>query len=223
MSRWMAGLLGIAVIMMSGCAINFATRSPWDVQQLAELSDQLEQFKTLARLKADEADQLRQAKGMLEQRLSSSEVSVGYDARGLVTRMLDQVLFDSGKAELRGGAFPVLDKVAQVLQQVADQPVGVEGHTDNVPIKYSGWADNKALSYARAKAVSEYLISKHGMDPERLTPIGYGEERPIASNGTAEGRQKNRRVEIIILPQASGRSYEAEAERESPSRRGYAK
>ena len=223
MSRWIAGLLGLGLFASAGCAVNFAKRSPWDIQQLAELSDQLEQFKTLARLKAEEADELRKAKDLLDQRLGSSEASVGYDERGLVTRMLDQVLFDSGKAELRGGAFPVLDKVAQVLQQVPDQPVGVEGHTDNVPIKYSGWADNKALSYARAKAVSEYLISKHGMDPERLTPIGYGEERPIASNGTAEGRQKNRRVEIIILPQASGRSYEAEAERESPAKHRYAK
>ena len=223
MRPWLAGLMGLAMLSATGCAITFAKRSPWDIQQLAELSDQLEQFKTLARLKAEEADELRKAKDLLDQRLGSSEASVGYDERGLVTRMLDQVLFDSGKAELRGGAFPVLDKVAQVLQQVPDQPVGVEGHTDNVPIKYSGWADNKALSYARAKAVSEYLISKHGMDPERLTPIGYGEERPIASNGTAEGRQKNRRVEIIILPQASGRSYEAEAERESPTKHRYSK
>ena len=211
MSHRTAGMLGIAVIMLSGCAINFATRSPWDVQQLAELSDQLEQFKTLARLKADEADQLRQAKGMLEQRLSSSEVSVGYDARGLVTRMLDQVLFDSGKAELRWGASSVLDKVAQVLKSTPNQPVGIEGHTDNVPIKVSGWADNKALSLARANAVVEYLTQKGGLDPAHLTAIGYGEERPITSNNTAASRQKNRRVEIIIMPKASGGAYKAEA------------
>ena len=214
MSRGMAGMLGIAVMMMSGCAINFATRSPWDVQQLAELSDQLEQFKTLARLKADEADQLRQAKGMLEQRLgSSSEVSLGYDARGLVTRMLDQVLFDSGKAELRWSANGMLDKVAQVLKSASDQPVGVEGYTDNEPIKHSGWADNKALSVARANAVVEYL-TRQGIEPARLTAIGYGEERPIASNGTAAGRQKNRRVEIVIMPKASGGAYKAEARHE---------
>ena len=212
MSRWMAGILGIAVIVLSGCAINFANRSPWDIQQLAELSDQLEQFKTLARLKADEADQLRQAKAMLEQRLSSSsEVSVGYDERGLVARMLDQVLFDSGKAELRWSANGVLDKVAQVLKSAPDQPVGVEGHTDNVPIKHSGWADNKALSLARANAVVEYL-TQQGIDSSRLTAIGYGEERPIVSNGTAAGRQKNRRVELVIMPKASGGAYKAEAQ-----------
>ena len=224
MRRSLAGMLACIMLSATGCAITFAKRSPWDIQQLAELSDQLEQFKTLARLKAEEADELRKAKGLLDQRLGSSEASIGYDERGLVTRMLDQVLFNSGKAELRSGAFAVLDKVAQVLQQVPDQPVGIEGHTDNVPIKYSGWEDNKALSHARAKAVMEYLVSKHNIEPERLNAIGYGEERPIESNDTAAGRQKNRRVEIIILPQASGRSYEAEAERESPRHgRGYAK
>ncbi len=221
MRRWLAGVMGMALVAGTGCALTFAKRSPWDIQQLAELSDQLEQFKTLARLKSDEADELRRAKVLLEQRLGSSDVSVGYDERGLVTRMLDRVLFDSGKAQLRRSASPVLDKVAQVLSEVPSQPIGVEGHTDNVPIKYSGWANNKALAYARANAVVGYLVDKHGIDPDRLTPIGYGEERPLASNDTPEGRQQNRRVEIIILPRASGKSYEAEAERESRS--GYAK
>ena len=215
MKRWMAGVVGIALVASAGCAVRFAKRSPWDIQQLAELSDQLEQFKTLARLKSEEADQLRKAKELLEQRLSSSEVSVGYDERGLVTRMLDQVLFDSGKAQLRRSAYPVLDKVAKVLQEVSDQPIGIEGHTDNQPIKHSGWESNKALSVARANAVAEYLIQKQGVDPARLTTIGYGEEHPLASNDTVAGRQKNRRVEIIILPQSSGKAYEEEAERVS--------
>jgi chemotaxis protein MotB len=198
---------------LSGCAVNFSKRSPWDIQQLTQLSDELEQFKTLAQLKAEEAEQLRQAKSELEQRLSSSEASVGYDERGLVTRMLDSVLFDSGKARLRGGAFPVLDNVAAVLQQVPDQPIGIEGHTDNQPIRRSNWADNTALSIARAKAVAEYLVERHGFESRRLIVSGQGEEQPIASNDTAAGRQKNRRVEIIILPQGSGSSYSARSRR----------
>ena len=216
-------MLGLAVLVGSGCAINFAKRSPWDIQQLAELSDQLEQFKTLARLKADEADELRHAKELLEQRVGSSDVSIGYDERGLVTRMLDRVLFDSGKAVLRRSAYPVLDRVAQVLQEIPDQPVGVEGHTDNVPIKVSGWADNEALSLARAQAVVDYLVTKRGVDAGRLTAIGYGESRPIASNDTTAGRQKNRRVELIILPQSSGASYKAEARRVLGSETSYKK
>jgi len=224
MSRWTRAVMGVVLLASTGCAVTFAKRSPWDIQQLSELSDQLEQFKTLARMKADEADQLRRAKERLESRLSPNEVSVGYDERGLVTRMLDQVLFDSGKAQLRRGAYPVLDKVAKVLKEdVPDQPIGVEGHTDNVPIKYSGWADNRALSIARANAVVEYLVQKQGIDPRRVTAIGYGEEHPLAGNDTAEGRQHNRRVEIVILPQASGKSYEAEADRMSRTENAYTK
>lgn len=216
MSRKMLGLLvGFALIGGAGCAVTFAKRSPWDVQQLAELSDQLDQFKTLARLKAEEADELRRAKDLLERRLSSSEVSVGYDQRGVVARMLDQVLFDSGKAQLRRSAYGVLDRVAQVLQEVSGQPIGVEGHSDNEAIKYSGWADNQALSHARAQAVATYLIDKHGIPASRLTVIGYGETWPIMPNDTAQGRSKNRRVEVIILPQSSEESYQAEADRVS--------
>ncbi len=202
MHRWIAGILGVALLGASGCAVTFAKRSPWDIQQLAELGDQLEQFKTLARLKAEEAEELRRAKAMLEQRLGSDEASVGYDERGLVTRMLDRVLFDSGKAELKRSARPVLNKVAKVLQDVSGQPVRVEGHTDNVPIKVSGWADNEALSVARAEAVMHYLVEQ-GVEPGRIAAVGHGEQKPIAPNDTPEGRRENRRVEIVILPQDS--------------------
>ncbi len=207
MRRWI--VLGL-VLASTGCAVQFAKRSPWDVQQLAELSDQLEQFKTLARLKSEEADELRRAKAELESRLSSSEVTVGYDERGLVTRLLDAVLFDSGKAALRRSAYPVLDRVAAVLQDVGEQPLGVEGHTDNVPIKFSGWKSNKALSEARADAVAEYLIQK-GVTRSRVTVTGHGEDRPNGPNDTPDGRQKNRRVEIMILPQHSGYQDDAKA------------
>jgi chemotaxis protein MotB len=219
----MAGMIGVGLLAASGCAVTFAKRSPWDIQQLAELSDQLEQFKTLARLKAEEADELRRAKELLEQRLTSSEASIGYDERGLVARLLDKVLFDSGKAELRRAAYPVLDKVAQVLREVPGQPVGIEGHTDNVPIKFSGWADNRALSLARANAVMDYLVDKQGIDSSRLIPVGHGDEQPIASNDTADGRQKNRRVEIVILPRASGKSYGERARHRNRSVRDYEK
>ncbi|MBI1992095.1 MAG: OmpA family protein [Candidatus Omnitrophica bacterium] len=209
--RMGAALAAIALVITTGCAVNLAKRSPWDIQQLSQLSDQLEQFKTLAQLKAEEADQLRAAKALLEQRLSSSEASVGYDERGLVARMLDQVLFDSGKASLRRGAFTVLDTVAQVLQQFPEQHIGIEGHTDNQPIRHSGWVDNKALSLARANAVADYLVEKRGVSRGRITVSGYGEERPIASNDAADGRQRNRRVEIVILPRSSQEAYQAEA------------
>ncbi len=205
--------VGLALLAGAGCTVNFARRSPWDIQQLQELSDQLGHFKTLARVNAEEAARLRQAKAELESGLGSSDVTIGYDERGLVTRMLDRVLFDSGKATLRRSAYPALDKVAQVLIEVPSQPVGIEGHTDTVPITYSGWPDNKALSVARAQAVADYLAQQHRIDPARVAVLGYGEERPIASNETDEGRATNRRVEIVILPESSKTAYQAEAKR----------
>ncbi|MDP3722222.1 MAG: OmpA family protein [Candidatus Omnitrophota bacterium] len=208
-----AGLIGMVAVLGGGCAISVARRSPWDIEQLAQLSDQLEQFKTLARLKAEEAEQLRRAKALLDAQVSSADVNVGYDARGLVTRMLDQVLFHSGKADLRRDARAILDQLAQVLGEVSEQPIRIEGHTDNVPITHSGWADNAALSLARANAVAEYLTQQRGISRDRMTIVGYGEERPIASNDTAQGRRKNRRVEVIILPQATTSSTAPEAER----------
>ena len=109
-------------------------------------------------------------------------------------------LFDSGKAELKKGADVILDKAAGVLMKFKDADIVIEGHTDNVPqtntVKYK---NNLWLSSARAMTVLEYLTEVEHMDPKKLSASGKGEYEPIASNKTAEGRQKNRRVEIKIF------------------------
>ncbi|MGP1612552.1 MAG: flagellar motor protein MotB [Catonella sp.] len=109
-------------------------------------------------------------------------------------------LFDSGQAELKKGADSVLDKAAGVLMKFKDSNIVIEGHTDNVPqtntVKYK---NNMWLSGARAMAVLEYLTDVEHMDPRKLSASGKGEYEPIATNKTAEGRQKNRRVEIKIF------------------------
>lgn len=222
MSRDRLMIVGLALVL-SGCAVKFSQRSPWDIQNLQTLSEQLEQFRTLAQLKAEEAEQLRQAKAALEQQLASEiqtkDISVGYDERGLVVRVLDQVLFDSGKAALRTESYPVLDTVARILtQELKDQPIGIEGHTDNQPIKRSGWEDNHELSLARARSVMTYLVERKHLDAGRLSAIGHGEERPIASNATAHGRRLNRRVEIVVLPQ--GTAVDQHGGMSEPSRSG---
>ena len=218
----------VVALMASGCAVKFAQRSPWDIQQIQQLSEQLEQFRTLAQMKSDEADRFRQAKAELDQRLSSEisdhNVSVGYDERGLVVRVLDQVLFDSGKAKLRQEAYPVLDKVARVLnQQAVGQPISVEGHTDNEPIKRSGWKDNWELSMARARAVLTYLVHERGIGPARVAAVGYGEYRSIASNDTADGRRMNRRVEVVVLPRGTTVRAPADAQEASHGASAYRK
>jgi chemotaxis protein MotB len=121
--------------------------------------------------------------------------------KGLVITFVSEVLFDSGKATLKNDSLGKLNKIADVLQTtVKDLKVGVEGHTDNVPIKRSGWKSNWELSSARAMSVLHYLIDKEGVDPARVSATGYGEFHPVASNDSKVGRQKNRRVEIVILP-----------------------
>ena len=197
----------VALSLTTGCAVKLVRRSPGDVDRIASLSDQVERLQMLTQAKGEEADQLRRAKGELERRLAKEihdrQVSVGMDERGLVVTFVDEVLFDSGQAKLRQQAQPTLDKVANVLNEmVAEQPIGIEGHTDNQPIKYSGWKSIWELSTARATSVLHYLVDERRVTPHRVIATGYGEYRPVAANETAAGRQKNRRVEIIVLPKA---------------------
>lgn len=114
-----------------------------------------------------------------------------------------KILFGSGKASLQPRARPVLRDVARVLSDFENQ-IQVEGFTDNVPINTEDFRSNWELSAARAANVV-HLFSRSGVKPTRLSAVGYGEFKPIASNRTAEGRQKNRRVKIVILSDAIAR------------------
>jgi chemotaxis protein MotB len=124
------------------------------------------------------------------------------EEKGLVITFVSEVLFDSGKADLKKESLPSLAKVARILMEnVPENNIGIEGHTDNQPIRYSKWKSNWELSAHRALSVLQYLESK-GVNPKRLSASGYGEYRSVASNDTVEGRQLNRRVEIVILPKS---------------------
>ena len=118
--------------------------------------------------------------------------------------ILDRVLFDSGKAKIRHEAYPLLDKVATVLKDnMANFNVGIEGYTDNVPIKHSKWKSNWELSTARSLSVLHFLANEKGVSPERLSASGFGEYRPVDTNDTSAGRKQNRRVEIVIQPKVT--------------------
>jgi chemotaxis protein MotB len=124
--------------------------------------------------------------------------------RGLVIRLLtDRVLFDSGLAELKPAASPVLSKVAEILRQERVHQVMVEGHTDTVPIAGSVFPTNWELSTARASRVVRFLIGQ-GVVSRRLSAAGYAYLHPIATNVTAAGRSRNRRVEIVLLRSGQG-------------------
>lgn len=192
----------VLALSLAGCTVALYSRYPRDKARISELSNQLTQME---KMKAQETEELKQALAQLENKLkseiASKQITVGMEERGLVITFVDEVLFDSGKAVVKSSAYDVLSRVANILKdKVADKNIGVEGHTDNVPIKYSGWKSNWELSTARATSVLHYLVDNCSISPERMQATGYGEYRPVASNLAAEGRQKNRRVEIIILP-----------------------
>jgi chemotaxis protein MotB len=120
------------------------------------------------------------------------------EQRGLVIRVLtDSLLFASGSATLDAQGDPLLSEVADLVNVDHTHPLAVEGNTDDVPVHGGIFPSNWELSTARASTVVRYLIGK-GVDPQRLTAIGYASLRPIASNSTAAGRALNRRVEIVL-------------------------
>lgn len=205
-------LLVVFSFIFSGCAINFYKKSPKDKAKIEELSGEVER---LSELRQQEKRQFEDIKRDLERKLKG-KASLEIEERGLVITLANNILFDSGKAKIKEDAYPVLDKISKTIKMKAsDKNIGIEGHTDNVPIKYSGWKSNRELSTARANNVYHYLVDTGGLEPSRLTTMGYGEYRPIASNDTEEGRSKNRRVEIVILPQFSRK---AESENKTEGR-----
>ena len=124
--------------------------------------------------------------------------------RGLVIRLLtDQVLFDSGQAELKPQAHPILSKVAHLIALGGAHDLAVEGHTDNVPIRDSMYATNWELSTARASRAVRFLI-EHGAPMMRMAATGYASLHPLGENATAAGRSRNRRVEVVVLRSKAG-------------------
>lgn len=129
----------------------------------------------------------------------SSSIETLVNSRGLVIRLLtDRVLFDSGSAVLKPEAGPLLAKISDLVNVDSAHPISVEGHTDDVPIATGVYPSNWELSAARAAGVVRFMIA-HGVAATRLEATGVADQRPIATNTTAAGRSRNRRVEIALL------------------------
>ena len=122
---------------------------------------------------------------------------------GLVVSLREIGFFDSGSAKVKAASQDTFARIAVLLLQHAHR-VRIEGHTDNIPIHTTLFASNWELSTARATEVVRLLIVKYGFSPDRLSAAGYAEYHPVASNKTAEGRQQNRRVDIVILGKQKG-------------------
>jgi chemotaxis protein MotB len=145
---------------------------------------------------------------LLDTELSDMKDQVDIEANGeeVTIRLMGESTFDSGKAEIRHQMKPLLKKVANLIANIKSDII-IAGHTDNMPISGGPFRTNLRLSAARASAVAEYMLSVSTIDPKRISTMGFGEYRPIATNQTAAGREKNRRVEIILsnLPKPTGK------------------
>ncbi|MGP0020473.1 MAG: flagellar motor protein MotB [Candidatus Sulfotelmatobacter sp.] len=134
----------------------------------------------------------------LQREIALHTVALHRETEGLVISLREFGFFDSGSAALKPSALPALDRIASILAVRACR-LRIEGHTDNVPIHTAQIASNWELSTARSTELVRLLILRYRFSPGRLSAAGYAEYHPIASNGTAQGRAQNRRVDIVIL------------------------
>lgn len=128
----------------------------------------------------------------------TKSVTLEENERGITIHILENILFPSGKAELNVTSKLVLSELAGILRQLPND-IRVEGHTDNIPISSALYPSNWHLSVARALNTAYYFINDQKLKPEKVTVVGYAEYKPIADNSTADGRAKNRRVDIVII------------------------
>lgn len=145
----------------------------------------------------------------LQREIAAKEVALRQAREGLTVSIVDRVLFPSGRASLTPEGRRVMDKVARALAAIGDRRILIEGHTDDVPIGpelRARFPSNWELSTARATEVVKYLVGEAKLSPERLTAAGRADTRPVASNAHEEGRQENRRIEIILLPPGAEKS-----------------
>ncbi len=143
-----------------------------------------------------------QLERMLKDEIQKHNVRISEDARGLTVSLAESGFFEPGSAVMGPKALAVIDRIAAT---VAPLPGGirVEGHTDNTPIHTAQFPSNWELSTARATFLLQYLISQGTISPPRLSAVGYGEYRPVASNDAPEGRAANRRVDLVVLGAAA--------------------
>lgn len=168
-------------MVFNGMPESQVSESPQETEKLQMLKEQVEKY--------------------LQQNNLQANVLVELDARGLLLRFKENVLFDSGKAVLKPGAVKILSFLGDILNkpEFAERYVRVEGHTDNIPIRTAIFPSNWELSTGRAASVIRFYIENTQLKPARFSASGYGEYYPVANNTTTEGRALNRRVDIVIL------------------------
>ena len=163
-----------------------------------------------------ELDELRKQRDAQEQRLAayrqlqdrfralvdSGKLQIGFRNGQMVVKLPSSILFPSGSDQLSSAGQAALTEVTTILLDFKDRRFLVAGHTDNVPIHTKKFRNNWVLSTARAVTMVEFMV-EHGMPPTQVAAAGYGEIDPVAPNDTPAGRELNRRIEIILVPNLS--------------------
>lgn len=182
-----------------------------DLSDLKAQADVLGEQKNQAeREKKEKLDEISKTyedllEGMKEE-VSKGRVTISQLKGKLTVNLLDEIIFDSGSAAVKPDGRGVLERLGELLGNLKDKLIVVEGHTDNVPIRgdlAKRFPTNWELSTARATSVVRYLEEKVGIPPTRLSAVGFGSNRPIGPNDTPEGRAMNRRIELKLVPAAA--------------------
>lgn len=159
----------------------------------SDAAEQVEQDQMKA--SSELADQVQKA---MEEQNIENDIDLNYTSQYVQLTVQGSILFDSGSVEIKKAAYPILDKVGEILETYAGGTIEIEGHTDNVPMSGKKYSNNDELSDGRALSVFYYLIDNTTLMPENIMHTGRGEYDPIADNSSPEGRSRNRRVEIRI-------------------------
>lgn len=139
----------------------------------------------------------------MKKEIEKGDIKITQAVDRLSVNLVEKILFDSGKAEIKPDGLKILKRVGDILKGITDKQIRVEGHTDNVRVSAKlrqKYPTNWELSTARANNVVKYLQEKVGIDPKMLSAAGFSEYKPVADNAIAEGRAQNRRIEIALLP-----------------------
>jgi chemotaxis protein MotB len=193
-------------------ALNNANQNA--VNELSRTNSELNLTKEQIEAQRERLQQLQafidqQKKASEDLKKNISEALIGFKPDELVVTMKngkvyvsmqEALLFPSGSAKVNPRGKEALSLVASVLNKNPDVSIDIEGHTDDVPIHTTAYPDNWALSTARATSIAHVLIDEYGVSPTKLVASGRSKYDPVASNSTPEGRQQNRRTEIILEP-----------------------
>jgi chemotaxis protein MotB len=168
-------------------------------RDMDEMNKLVEELKAKERQAQARLATFRNMLSRFQAMIASGKLKVKIVRGRMVVELSENILFDSGRADLKTEGQQALTEVAQVLSGINDRDFQIAGHTDNVPIKSAKFPSNWHLSTARALTVTTYL-AEHGVPVTRLSAAGYAETQPAAENDTPEGRQQNRRIEIVLMP-----------------------